>query len=259
MTSTTSVTLVAPRGFPMVGEGDDLPGLILDCLARADIALESGDVVVLAQKVVSKAEGRAVALSSITPSPRAIELAGQCAKDPRLVELILSEADEVMRVRPGVIIVRHRLGLVLANAGIDRSNVASADGDGDDRVLLLPVDPDASCRAIRAELFARSGADVAVLIIDSLGRAWRNGTVGTAIGVSGIPAVADLRGNPDLFGRPLETTEIGLGDEIAAAASLLMGQADEGRPLVLLRGGGLAVAEGKATDLVRPRALDLFP
>lgn len=258
MTS-TSVTLVAPGGFPMVGEGDDLPGLILDCLAGADIALQSGDVLVLAQKVVSKAEGRSVALSSVTPSPHAIELAGQCAKDPRLVELILSEADEVMRVRPGVIIVRHRLGLVLANAGIDRSNVASAGGDDEDRVLLLPVDPDASCRAIRAELLTRSGAEVAVLIIDSLGRAWRNGTVGTAIGVSGIAAVADLRGNPDLFGRPLETTEIGLADEIAAAASLLMGQADEGRPLVLLRGGGLAAGEGKARDLVRPRALDLFP
>jgi coenzyme F420-0:L-glutamate ligase/coenzyme F420-1:gamma-L-glutamate ligase len=258
MTAAT-VTLVAPRDFPMIGEGDALPGLIVDCLGKADITLQSGDIVVLAQKVISKAEGRSVALSSVTPSTRAVDLGEQCAKDPRLVELILSEADEVMRVRPGVIIVRHRLGLVLANAGIDRSNVAPDSSGSDDRVLLLPVDPDATCSAIRDELKALTGADVAVLIIDSLGRAWRNGTVGTAIGASGIPAVADLRGNPDLFGRPLETTEIGLGDEIAAAASLLMGQADEGRPLVLLRGMELPSRQGAASDLVRPRSMDLFP
>lgn len=256
--NSASVTLVAPRDFPMVGEGDALPSQIIDCLRKGDVTLQNGDIVVLAQKIVSKAEGRTVSLSSVTPSARAVELGEQCAKDPRLVELILSESDEVMRVRPGVIIVRHRLGLVLANAGIDRSNVAP-DGSEDDRVLLLPVDPDATCRAIREELQAVSGADVAVLIIDSLGRAWRNGTVGTAIGASGIPTVADLRGNPDLFGRPLETTEIGLADEIAAAASLLMGQANEGRPLVVLSGMELSAREGAARELVRPRSLDLFP
>lgn len=261
MTSAASVTLVAPRAFPMVGEGDDLPGLIHNCFADAGTALEGGDVVVLAQKVVSKAEGRLIALSSVTPSVRAVELAGQCRKDPRLVELILSETDEVMRVREGVIIVRHRLGLVLANAGIDRSNVSAVAEDGaqDDHVLLLPLDPDGTCRAIRERLNELSGADVAVLIIDSLGRAWRNGTVGTAIGASGLTALMDLRGNADLFGRPLETTEIGMADEIAAAASLLMGQADEGRPLVLLRGMNFAGGKGVAADLVRPRALDLFP
>lgn len=261
MTSAASVTLVAPRAFPMVGEGDDLPALIHRSLADAGTALESGDVVVLAQKIVSKAQGRFVALSSVTPSDRALELAGQCRKDPRLVELILSESDEVMRVREGVIIVRHRLGLVLANAGIDRSNVSAAGEDGapDDHVLLLPADPDGTCRAIRERLRMLGGPDVAVLIIDSLGRAWRNGTVGTAIGASGIAALMDLRGNPDLFGRPLETTEIGLADEIAAAASLLMGQADEGRPLVVVRGMDFAAGDGMAAQLVRPRALDLFP
>jgi coenzyme F420-0:L-glutamate ligase/coenzyme F420-1:gamma-L-glutamate ligase len=190
------------------------------------------------------------------PSPRAIELAPQCAKDPRLVELILSEASEVMRVRPGVLIVRHRLGLVLANAGIDQSNIDHGAGP---HALLLPVDPDESCRRIRAGLRDQTGADVAVLIIDSLGRAWRQGTTGTAIGVSGMTALLDLRGKPDLYERKLETSELGLADEVAAAASLMMGQANEGTPVVLVRGLRYPRAEGSAADLVRPRHMDLFP
>lgn len=258
MTAPASVTLLAPHDFPLVGEGADLPRLIADTLAAGDVVLQDGDVVVLAQKIVSKAEGRLVSLDSVEISARALELGAQSRKDPRLVELILSEANEVMRVRPGVIIVRHRLGLVLANAGIDRSNVATGD-HGDERVLLLPVDPDASCAAIRAGLRDICGVDVAVLIIDSLGRAWRNGTAGTAIGVNGLRAVSDLRGAPDLFGRPLETTEIGLADEVAGAASLLMGQAGEGRPLVVLRGLAVGHGDGSAADLVRPRDMDLFP
>ena len=237
----------------MVQAGDDLAQLIGDALDSAELTLRTGDVLVLAQKIVSKAEGRQVALADVTPSPAAFELAARADKDPRLVELMLSESSEIMRVRRGVIIVRHRLGLVLANAGIDHSNV-----DPPGTVLLLPRDPDASCAGLRARLRERSGIDVAVVIIDSLGRAWRNGTVGTAIGASGIPGLLNLRGRPDLFGRPLQTSELGYADEIAAAASLLMGQAGEGRPVVLLRGLS-PIRDGSAAELIRDRALDLFP
>jgi coenzyme F420-0:L-glutamate ligase/coenzyme F420-1:gamma-L-glutamate ligase len=217
-------------------------------------------VLVLAQKIVSKAEGRSVRLADVTPSARARELAPQCDKDPRLVELILSEAAEVLRVRPGVIVVVHRLGFVLANAGIDRSNVGpvAEDPSADDRVLLLPRDPDGSAQALGAALKTTTGASVAVIINDSLGRAWRNGTVGTALGASGLPALVDLRGRPDWFNRALQTTEVGLADEIAAAASLLMGQADEGRPIVLMRGLAADRRSGTGQELIRRRELDMF-
>ena len=238
-------------------EGDDLVRLIRDGLAASGEVLRDGDVLVLAQKIVSKAEGRSVRLADVTPSARAHELAPQCDKDPRLVELILSEAAEVLRVRPGVIVVVHRLGFVLANAGIDRSNVGP-DTDAVERVLLLPRDPDGSARALREALRAATGADVAVIINDSLGRAWRNGTIGTALGAAGLPALADLRGQPDLFQRALQTTEVGLGDEIAAAASLLMGQADEGRPIVLVRGLRFERRSGSGAELIRRRELDMF-
>jgi coenzyme F420-0:L-glutamate ligase/coenzyme F420-1:gamma-L-glutamate ligase len=251
------VSLTPLRGVPLVAAGDDPAALVLDALASSGLSLADGDIVVLAQKIVSKAEGRLVDLADVAPSPRAVALADQCDKDPRLVELILSETDEVMRVRRGVLVVRHRLGLVLANAGIDQSNI---DHDGATRALLLPLDPDGSAQTIRQALKTRSGADVAVLIIDSLGRAWRNGTVGTAIGVAGMPALLDLRGRADLHGRRLETSELGLADEAAAAASLVMGQAGEGTPIVLIRGLAHDRSEGpRAADLIRPRALDLFP
>lgn len=248
--SGATITVFAPDGVPQVAAGDDLATLVL-----AAHTPEDGDIVVLAQKIVSKAEGRLVPLDTVTPSPRAVELAAECDKDPRLVELVLSETDEVMRVRRGVLIVRHRLGLVLANAGIDQSNIDHARP----AALLLPRDPDASAAALRDALRARAGADVAVLVIDSLGRAWRNGTTGTAIGAAGLPALLDLRGTPDIYGRRLETSELGLADEIAAAASLAMGQAGEGRPLAIVRGVPYARREGNAAELVRPRALDLFP
>jgi coenzyme F420-0:L-glutamate ligase/coenzyme F420-1:gamma-L-glutamate ligase len=211
---------------------------------------------VLAQKIVSKAEGRYAALADITPSPRAVELAATCEKDARLVELILRESREVLRCVPGVIVVETRHGYVLANAGIDRSNV-SQESDGE-RVLLLPADPDASAAALRRRLADLSGIDVGVIINDSLGRAWRNGTVGTALGVSGVVALEDLRGQSDLFGFALRTTEVGIADEIAAAASLLMGQSGEGRPVVLVRGLAHVRGEGSGRDLQRPRTKDLF-
>jgi len=254
--------IIAPGGVPLVRPGDDLAAIVIGALDAAGERLRDGDVLVLAQKIVSKAEDRYVALDTVTPSARALELAAEVDKDPRLVELILAESTEVVRHRQGVLIVAHRLGAVMANAGIDQSNVEplppGLDGAPRPRVLLLPEDPDATCARLRAVLHERTGADVAVIVNDSVGRAWRNGTVGMALGAAGLAALDTLNGRPDLFDRPLQATEVGLADEIAAAASLAMGQADEGRPLVLLRGFGRAATGGRAADLVRPRARDLF-
>lgn len=217
--------------------------------------LEDDDIIVLAQKIVSKAEGRQVALNSVTPSAAALELANSTKKDPRLVELILSESQEVVRQRPQTIIVRHKLGLVLANAGIDQSNVDGGDGP---QALPLPLNPDESAAKLRTQIEKATGKKVAVLIIDSLGRAWRIGTVGTAIGVAGLPAIQDLRGRPDLTGRLLETSELGVADEIAASASLAMGQSNEGRPIVVIKGLTFHDGDGKAADMIRPKEMDLF-
>jgi coenzyme F420-0:L-glutamate ligase/coenzyme F420-1:gamma-L-glutamate ligase len=221
-----------------------------------ELAFEHHDVLVVAQKIVSKSEGRLVWLDRIEPSSRAREIARKVDKDPRLVEIILRESREVLRMRAGVIVVEDLRGLVLANAGIDASNV-NEDG-GDQSVLLLPADPDASAKRLRDGLRSRTGRDIGVVINDSIGRAWRNGTIGTAIGVSGLPGLLDLRGTPDLFGRALRTTDLGVADEIASAASLLMGQAGEGRPLVLVRGAPYERREGSARELQRDRALDFF-
>jgi coenzyme F420-0:L-glutamate ligase / coenzyme F420-1:gamma-L-glutamate ligase len=238
--------------IPLIEPGDDLAEIILASIEKADWDLQNGDVLVMAQKIVSKAENRTVDLATVIPSLRAIELATEVQKDARLVELILSESETVVRRGPGVLIVEHKLGFVMANAGIDRSNV-----NGEDHALLLPVDPDRSATVIRRAIAARVRIDVGVLIIDSFGRAWRNGTIGTAIGASGVPTLLDLRGRPDLFGRPLETTEVGWADELAAAASLMMGQAGEGRPVILVR-GLVETGEGSAADLLRPKQKDLF-
>jgi coenzyme F420-0:L-glutamate ligase / coenzyme F420-1:gamma-L-glutamate ligase len=250
------IELIAPGAFPLIAPGDDLVDAILGALAAERIALRDGDILVLAQKVVSKAEGCYVDLSAVTPSPRALELAAACGKDARLIETILSESTEVMRCRPGVIIVRHRIGIVLANAGIDRSNLP--DFPGNEHVLLLPKDPDASAARIRGDVNKASGVEVGVMIIDSLGRAWRVGTCGACIGAAGLPAVLDMRGDPDLFGRALVSTIVGAGDEIAAAASLVMGQAAEGTPLVVVRNYAQKGAPRAARDLIRPLDEDLF-
>ena len=256
MGAAPSLSIHALSGVPLIAEGDNLAAVISRALGASDQVLRDGDIIVLAQKIVSKAEGRAVALSGVKPSFAAQDLSARCDKDARLVELILSETDHVMRVRRGVLIVRHRLGFVLANAGIDQSNV----DQGDEPVaLLLPLDPDGSAAAIRAGLRAATGVDVAVVIIDSFGRAWRNGTCGVAIGCAGIAGLLDLRGTPDLYGRELATSELGLADEVAAAASLAMGQAAEGAPIVLLRGVGYGRREGTAAELVRAPEMDLFP
>ncbi len=250
------IELLPLDGIPLVEAGDALAALIVAATSSAGLALADGDIVVVAQKIVSKAEGRLARLDQVTPTARAIELAKAAEKDPRLVELILSESSDVLRHRPGLIIVRHRLGMVLANAGIDASNIA-ADG-GNELVLLLPLDPDASAARLRDEFGARTGAKVGVVISDSVGRAWRVGIVGIAIGVAGLPAVVDERGTPDLFDRPLLVTQTGLADEVASAASLLQGQAAQGRPVVLVRGLASGAPEGRAGDLIRPLEHDMF-
>jgi coenzyme F420-0:L-glutamate ligase/coenzyme F420-1:gamma-L-glutamate ligase len=251
---TSRLELFAIPGLPMVRAGDDLPALILAGLERAGLDLCDRDVVVVAQKIVSKAEGRTVDLADVVPSPAAEILAARVGKDPRIVEVVLSESTKVVRSRPNLMIMQHRLGFVMANAGVDQSNVAEADGHH--RALLLPVDPDGSAAAIRAAL--ATYANVGVVISDSFGRPWRRGTAGVAIGSAGIPSVIDLRGKPDLFGRLLEVSIIGFADEIAAAASLLQGQAAEAQPVVIVRGLTWQAPDVPVAEVIRPPEEDLF-
>ncbi|HUC17605.1 MAG TPA: coenzyme F420-0:L-glutamate ligase [Acetobacteraceae bacterium] len=256
MTGLASLEISAVRSFKHIERGDDLAALIAGAFQESGHALRTGDVVVVAQKIVSKSEGRLADLAAISPSPRAVALGAEIGKDPRLVEVILSESVRVVRKRPGLLIVEHRLGFVMANAGVDQSNIAAPDGR--ERALLLPEDPDGSAASLRARLLALTGATVGVVINDSFGRAWRRGTTGIALGVAGLPALIDLRGRTDLFGRRLEVSIVGFADEIAAAASLLMGQADEGRPVVRVRGLEWSAPFSAAATLVRPPEEDLF-
>ena len=251
-----SLSLHALPGLPMVRPGDDLAALIEAGLDRAGFSLEPGDVLVLAQKIVSKAEGRIVEIPTVVASAEAIELAQTVQKDPRVVQVILDQAVRVVRARPNLLIVEHKRGWVMANAGIDHSNVSAQDGT--ERVLLLPEDPDASAERLRARLAPPVGGSLGVVISDSFGRAWRRGTAGIAIGAAGLPALVDLRGNPDLFGRILEVSISGFADEIAAAASLIQGQGAEGQPVVLVRGLSWSQPAMGAAQLVRPPQEDLF-
>jgi len=253
MMSPDGLQLLRLKGFPLVSPGQSLLPLIVASLDNSQLTLRDGDVLVLAQKVVSKSENRYVQLADVSVSSRARALAQQCQKDPRLVELILRESERVVRCKPGVLIVRHRLGFVHANAGIDHSNIPR----GDEQVLLLPQDPDASAAKLSWQLFDACSARVAVVINDSFGRAWRVGTSGVCIGASGLRVLDDQCGNHDLFDQPLQATQVALGDEIAAAASLLMGAAAEACPLVLVRGLSVEGA-GVAKDLLRPPEADLF-
>ncbi len=250
-----ALTIQSIAGLPLIKAGDDLAVLITSAAQAAGVTLQNGDVLVITSKIVSKAEGRRVDLSTITPSARAIELAAQTDKDAREIELVLRESVEISRLRKGAILVRHKLGFISANAGIDHSNVGA---DGEAWVLLLPVDPDASARQLRDRFQTLTGATVGVILSDTHGRPHRRGNVGVAIGVAGLTAWLDLRGKPDLFGRSLQHTDIGLADEIAAAADLLSGQADEGLPVTLIRGLQLPVADGRGTDLNRPPETDLY-
>ncbi len=242
--------------IPSIRAGDDLGEITWAALQQMPLELLPGDILVFAQKIVSKAEGRLVDLRTVTPGEQAERLARQTDKDPRIVEVILSETRRVVRAVPGILIVEHRLGWVMANAGVDQSNVVA--GNDGSHALLLPADPDASAERLRAQLADRSGVALGVIINDSFGRPWRVGTTGVAIGCAGLPAVLDLRGQPDRDGRTLRATVIGYADEIAAAASLVMGQAAEGQPIVLVRGVVPSAPAAPARTLIRPEAEDLF-
>ncbi|WEK49612.1 MAG: coenzyme F420-0:L-glutamate ligase [Candidatus Kaistia colombiensis] len=251
-----TLTLTTLPDVPLVSPGDDLGGFLIAAIERAGIVPQTRDILVVAQKVVSKAEGRFVDLRQVVPSARAEKLAVAVDKDPRLVEVILSQSTEVVAHRRGAIVVAHKLGFVMANAGVDQSNVDQTDGDTN--VLLLPEDPDGWCEALRQRLLAHFDVEMAVVMNDSFGRAWRHGTVGVAIGTAGLPALLDCVGEPDLFGRKLRITQIGLADEVAAAASLLMGQAAEGQPAVLMRGLSWSRPPVPASTLIRAKAEDMF-
>lgn len=250
--------LTALDKIPLIQPGDDLADIIQKSLRETGIELQDNDILVIAQKIVSKAERRAVNLAKVLPSQRAMELAGQAAKDARVVELIIQESNEILRLRPGTIVVEHKLGFVCANAGIDHSNVSGDASEQEEWVLLLPQDPDQSAAELRQSIQNRTGRRLGIAIIDSHGRAWRNGTVGVAIGLSGIPALVDKRGEKDLFGYTLRATIIGAVDELAAAASLLMGQVSEGKPVIHVRGFPYPLQEGRLQDILRSKEQDLF-
>jgi coenzyme F420-0:L-glutamate ligase/coenzyme F420-1:gamma-L-glutamate ligase len=252
------LSLTPLQNIPLIRQNDNLADILLKSLQETNIKLQDDDIIVIAQKVVSKSEGRLINIASVIPSERALELAEKSKKDPRIVELMLQESNEVLRVRVGTIIVEHKLGFVCANAGIDHSNVAGGGSEKEEFVLLLPENPDRSARIIRDQIKQKTGIPTGVMVIDSHGRAWRNGTVGICIGLSGIPALVDERGWKDLFGYTLQITVVGVADELAAAASLMMGQAAEGIPVVHVRGFPYPPGEGSLKDLIRPKEQDMF-
>lgn len=254
MSGAPSLSLFAIPDIPLIQAGDDIVGIMLSRAGDAGLSLKSGDVLVIASKIVAKAEGRYERLAGVSPSPEAHALAAETGKDPRLVELILSESKAVSRKRPGVLVTEHRLGFVSANAGIDQSNIEA----GSEAALLLPADPDQRAAEIRAELKTRLGIDVAVVISDTHGRAFRIGNVGVAIGAAGLPTLKDLRGSKDLYGRALEVTQVAFADLAASAAHLLSGEADEGLPAVVIRGLTLAARHGRAADMIRAAKHDLY-
>lgn len=256
MDGSNDLALIAVPGIPLIDAECDVVDLILVALSSYNLTLMAGDILVIAQKIVSKSEGRMVSLAEVEPGDRAQELARKTSKDPRLIELILSESTEVLRAVDELIIVAHRLGIVLANAGIDASNVAPSTTD--EQVLLLPKDPDRSAREYRRRIKQQTGSSVGIIINDSVGRAWRLGTTSLAIGVAGVTALEDHRGKLDLFGVPLKVSEEAVADELASAATLLQGQTAEKSPVVLIRGFTSGTDEQSAASLIRPLEQDLF-
>lgn len=251
------INLFALTEFPLIKPGDNIPDLIIENARSHNLNLLDLDIVIITQKILSKSEGRYRNLQSIIPSHKAKRLARITEKKPQLIQLILDESQQILRVRKGLIIVRHRLGFVCANAGIDHSNT-SPDDQNNSMVLLLPENPDKTANEIRDSIKKKTGKEVGVLIIDSHGRAWRNGTTGTTVGISGVPGIVDLRGKKDLFGYTLRATQVAAADELAAAASLLMGQADEGIPVVIARGFPYPLRESSLKELIRSQEYDLF-
>lgn len=254
MSAVPSFAIHALPGVPIVQAGDDLVSMITDAIARTDLGLESGDIIVIASKIVSKAQGRRIKLADVVPGEEALQVADEVGKDPRIVELILSESRGISRMRRGVLITEHLQGFVSANSGVDASNV----GSKDEAVLLLPERPDEVAGEIRQALKAQSGVEVAVVITDTHGRPFRLGNIGVALGVAGMQALWDRRGETDLFGREMIATVMGYADMVACAAHLVMGEGSEGLPLVLIRGLAFPNGDGKASDLNRPAAMDMY-
>jgi coenzyme F420-0:L-glutamate ligase/coenzyme F420-1:gamma-L-glutamate ligase len=252
------LTLTTINQIPLIKAGDDLGKIIADATSNQNVSPQNGDIFVLAQKVVSKAEGRMVNMTTVTPSSEAKKYAEITGKDPRFVELVLRESNVVIRTAYNTLIVEHKLGFISANAGIDHSNVKGDWGKDIDWVLLLPEDPDRSAAQIRTTLEQNFNCQLGILIIDSHGRAWRNGTVGTTIGLSGLPGLLDLRGTADLFGFNLKITQVATADELAAGASLIMGQAAEKTPVIIAHGFPYALREANLQELIRPKEQDLF-
>ena len=252
---TFALNIYAVKGIPLIDEKSHLAELIYTRISNSDLGFRDGDVLVVAQKIISKAEGRLVCLAEVEVSDEARELAKEVDKDPRLVELILRESQQLVRTAPGIIIVRHHLGIVCANAGIDQSNVDHSQGEC---ALLLPLDPDHSARQLRDTLMKLSGKRIGIIISDSINRPWRLGTVGIAIGSAGLTVLDDRRGQSDMFGRELKVTMSNNADSIASSAMLIMGETTEKVPVVLVR--GLAAMEGtqQASDCVRSAEEDLF-
>jgi len=253
-----SLSLTPLQNIPLIRQHDNLADILLMSLQQTKVNLQNDDIIVIAQKIISKAEGRMKNLADVVPSARALEFSEKTQKDARIVELMLQESNEILRTRVGTIVVEHKLGFVCANAGIDHSNVKGGGNKKEECVLLLPEDPDRSARNIREQIRQKTDINIGVMIIDSHGRAWRNGTVGLCIGLSGIPAVVDERGWKDLFGYTLQITVVGVADELAAGASLMMGQAAEGTPAVHVRGFPYPLGEGSLKELIRPKELDMF-
>jgi coenzyme F420-0:L-glutamate ligase / coenzyme F420-1:gamma-L-glutamate ligase len=251
-----SLTLLAIPGIPLIKSGDNLSEIILESISESNIEISDDDILVIAQKIVSKSEDRIVQLASVSPSEEALRLAKIADKDPRLVELILQESNEVIRCKEGVIIVEHRSGTVMANAGIDHSNVA--DSKNNDSVCLLPLNSDRSANILRKELESKTGRKLGIIINDSVGRAWRIGTVGLAIGCAGVLPVRDLRGKQDLLGHTLRVSETADADALASAACILMGEADDASPAVIIRGFKLDESQLDSNCLIRSKQDDMF-
>jgi len=249
-----SLVLTPVKGLPLIQTGDDLPSLLITAIGTNQLAILENDILVITQKILSKSEGRFVNLADVTPSAKAVELSMITGKDPCLIEVILSESVEVLRAVPGTLITRHQLGFICANAGVDHSNIEN----GASHVLLLPKDPSASAEHIRIAIQAKFGISIGVLVIDSHGRAWRNGSIGMAIGGAGVPMLSDQRGWKDLYGADLRVTQVAVADELAAAASLVMGQSSEGYPVVHVRGFPYPLIDQPFTALIRDRSKDLF-
>jgi coenzyme F420-0:L-glutamate ligase/coenzyme F420-1:gamma-L-glutamate ligase len=244
--------------IPLIQEGDNIAEIVYGAARNQFIEFENGDILAVTSKIVSKAEGRMVNLNDIDPSDKALQLGIDTNKDSRLMELLLLETKEIVRASEQAIIVEHRLGFICANAGIDHSNVQGKYGKKEDWFLLLPKSPDTSAETIRFYIKEKTGKDIGVIIIDSHGRPWRKGTVGVIIGTSQVPALIDLRGRADLFGYHLKISELAAADELAGAASLMMGQADEKIPAIHIRGFPYPLCESTIADILRPKNMDLF-